>query len=288
MKEGHDLIEDGSFEHCVTSCFICRVLDFLHAAPGEYTVIFTSGCTGALKLIAECFDFTGEFSTRPEKTDGSDEAVNSNQGLQRPTDDQEIPPSNLPLKFRKNFPHGKSGCFCYLLDNHTSVQGMREVAASKGAEIICFEEADLMGVSKPGAGHQASNGQILDAQDSHSENTPRGNCLWAFPAQSNFSGRKYPLDWLIKAKKGDFPVQKSCAGPWFTLLDSAALLATSPLDLSQHKPDFVSLSFYKMFGCPTGLGKIFFLREVKQNKSSLKTRIRPEMVSNDNKHFEST
>ncbi|XP_064594606.1 molybdenum cofactor sulfurase-like [Liolophura sinensis] len=238
-----------------------RVLDFLHAAPGEYTLIFTSGCTGALKLIAEYFDFTGEFSARPEKTDGSDEAVNSNDSLQRPTDDQKIPPSNLPLKFHKNLPHGKSGCFCYLLDNHTSVQGMREVAASKGAEIICFEEADLMGVSMPGAGHQASNGQILDVRGSRREHTPRGNCLWAIPAQSNFSGRKYPLDWLIKAKKGDFPVQKSCAGPWFTLLDSAALLGTSPLDLSQHKPDFVSLSFYKMFGYPTGLGALVVHRD---------------------------
>ncbi|MFZ5912125.1 MAG: aminotransferase class V-fold PLP-dependent enzyme, partial [Chloroflexota bacterium] len=40
------------------------------------------------------------------------------------------------------------------------------------------------------------------------------------------------------------------------LLDAAAYVPTNRLDLSRFKPDFVPVSFYKMFGCPTGLGAL--------------------------------
>ncbi|CAL4060995.1 unnamed protein product, partial [Meganyctiphanes norvegica] len=41
---------------------------------------------------------------------------------------------------------------------------------------------------------------------------------------------------------------------WFVLLDAAGYAATCPLDLSKYQPDFVPISFYKIFGFPTGLG----------------------------------
>src|SRR5919108_578325 len=43
---------------------------------------------------------------------------------------------------------------------------------------------------------------------------------------------------------------------WNVLLDAAAFVPTNKLDLSKVKPDFVPLSFYKMFGYPTGLGAL--------------------------------
>ena len=53
---------------------------------------------------------------------------------------------------------------------------------------------------------------------------------------------KHPLDIIAKAQsKG-----------WRVLLDAAAFVPTNPLDLSAARPDFVTLSFYKMFGHPTG------------------------------------
>ena len=42
---------------------------------------------------------------------------------------------------------------------------------------------------------------------------------------------------------------------WYVLLDAASYASTSPLDLSAVKPDFVPISFYKIFGYPTGLGE---------------------------------
>ena len=38
------------------------------------------------------------------------------------------------------------------------------------------------------------------------------------------------------------------------LLDAAAFVPTNRLDLRVVTPDFVAVSFYKMFGYPTGVG----------------------------------
>jgi selenocysteine lyase/cysteine desulfurase len=70
--------------------------------------------------------------------------------------------------------------------------------------------------------------------------------LLAFPAQSNFSGVQHPLEWVARAR----------ARGWDVLLDAAAFVPTSQLDLSAVRPDFVALSFYKMFGYPTGIGAL--------------------------------
>ena len=72
----------------------------------------------------------------------------------------------------------------------------------------------------------------------------RTNKLFAFPAQSNVSGVKHDLGWAKKAKNLN----------WDLLLDAAAFVPTSRLDLTRVKPDYVSLSFYKIFGYPIGLG----------------------------------
>jgi len=68
--------------------------------------------------------------------------------------------------------------------------------------------------------------------------------LFAFPAQSNFTGVKHPLEL----------VERAHARGWDVLLDAAAFVPTNRLDLQRVQPDFVSVSFYKMFGYPTGVG----------------------------------
>ena len=44
-------------------------------------------------------------------------------------------------------------------------------------------------------------------------------------------------------------------------LDAAAYVATNRLDLSVWHPDFVALSFYKIFGWPTGVGCLLARRD---------------------------
>jgi molybdenum cofactor sulfurtransferase len=43
---------------------------------------------------------------------------------------------------------------------------------------------------------------------------------------------------------------------WMVLIDAAKGCATLPPDLSEYPADFVVLSFYKLFGYPTGLGAL--------------------------------
>ena len=45
------------------------------------------------------------------------------------------------------------------------------------------------------------------------------------------------------------------------LLDAAAFVPTNRLDLQLHSPDFVVMSFYKMFGYPTGVGCLLVRNE---------------------------
>ncbi len=63
---------------------------------------------------------------------------------------------------------------------------------------------------------------------------------------------------------GNFPALQE-AGPapwgrWRVLLDAAKGCATHPPDLSRHPADFVALSFYKLFGFPTGEGRLRFAK----------------------------
>ncbi|KAH9093327.1 hypothetical protein Ae201684P_008983 [Aphanomyces euteiches] len=91
--------------------------------------------------------------------------------------------------------------------------------------------------------------------------------LFAFPGECNFSGAKHSLS-IVSAVQSNahkkMNLEKYCLGAksvapegkWFVLLDAAKLAATNPIDFSRVKPDFVVVSFYKMFGYPTGLGTL--------------------------------
>ncbi len=132
----------------------------------------------------------------------------------------------------ESYPFSPDGQYVLTFDNHNSVNGIREFARTKGATVtyipvippdLRVDETKLFAVlDKPGSGHN----------------------LFAYPAQSNFSGVKHPLEWIAYAQ----------ARSWDVLVDFAAFAPTNPLDLSQWHPDFVDLSFYKMFGYPTGIG----------------------------------
>lgn len=86
--------------------------------------------------------------------------------------------------------------------------------------------------------------------------------LFAFPAESNFSGNLYNLDMIRIAKTGAYSARKIKKGKWFVLLDAAKYVSTNKLDLSVYSPDFVTLSFYKMFGFPTGIGALLVKKNI--------------------------
>lgn len=129
------------------------------------------------------------------------------------------------------------GCsFRLTADNHNSVNGIREFAANRGADVRYLKIGTDLRISD------------LEAQLTGVD--PSARNLFAYPAQSNFSGVKHPLEWIEIAREMGYDV----------LLDAAAFTPTSRLDLGKVKPDFVALSFYKMFGFPTGVGALLARR----------------------------
>ena len=163
------------------------VLDFFHASPDEYAVIFTQNASGALKLVGE------------------------------------------------SYPFAPGGRYLLTFDNHNSVNGIREFARAHGAEVTyapVLPPDMYMDDEKLAA--------YLDAADSSAHN------LFAYPAQSNFSGVQHSLEWIARAQ----------GHGWDVLLDAAAFVPTNVLDLSCYHPDFVTLSFYKICGYPTGVGAL--------------------------------
>lgn len=133
----------------------------------------------------------------------------------------------------ESYPFEPGGRYMLTFDNHNSVNGIREFARHKGAEIVYIP------VLRPDLRlDEEKFSQSLD------EAVQGQNNLFAYPAQSNFSGVQHPLEW----------VERAHAKGWDVLVDCAAFVPTNYLDLSQVKPDFLSLSFYKMFGYPTGIG----------------------------------
>jgi len=138
------------------------------------------------------------------------------------------------------YPFAPGGTFALTYDNHNSVNGMREFARARGAAI------HYLPVRPPEMRlDQEAVAALLESPDAAAAR------LLAFPAQSNFSGVMHPLDLVGRAQ----------ARGWDVLLDAAAFAPTHILDLEQVKPQFVSLSFYKMFGFPTGVGALLARRD---------------------------
>lgn len=122
-------------------------------------------------------------------------------------------------------------------DNHNSVNGLREYAKRRKCRTVYVPCGfpDL----------------TIDVRRLKKALRPRGavlSCsspgLFAYPAQSNFSGVRHSLEYVNLAQSRGFDV----------LLDAAAFVPTNELDLAQIKPEFVIVSWYKMFGFPTGVG----------------------------------
>jgi molybdenum cofactor sulfurtransferase len=139
----------------------------------------------------------------------------------------------------ESYPFSSASRYLLTFDNHNSVNGIREFARAKGATV------DYVPLSTPELRlNRARIASLLDHADRAQNN------LFAYPAQSNFSGVKHPLDLVAEAQsKG-----------WDVLLDSAAFVPTNRLDLGAVRPDFVTVSFYKMFGYPTGVGVLLARR----------------------------
>jgi selenocysteine lyase/cysteine desulfurase len=135
----------------------------------------------------------------------------------------------------ESYPFGPAAGLVLTADNHNSVNGIGEYARRAGAPVVYLPLRDDLHLHHPEA-RLAQEG---------------GAGLFAFPAQSNFSGVRHPLSLVRRAHESGYHV----------LLDAAAFVASHPLSLRAFPADFVAVSFYKMFGYPTGVGALIARHE---------------------------
>lgn len=202
------------------------VRNHFHVSKDEYDVVFTSGATSSMSLVCQCF------------------------------------------------PWSDTSRILYPMNAHTSLLGLRDYAPNA----YCAPSSIFQDVNN----EEASN---VDESPGESGVVCEYNLLLV-PGECNFSGAKASLkrvaelsrlhgDTLIhihptKTVKQLRPEQlQNSSGsnsPWLWLLDAAKLASTSEVDLSllpkAQRPHFVALSFYKIFGYPTGLGALLIRRDV--------------------------
>lgn len=142
------------------------------------------------------------------------------------------------------YPFDADNRFLLTFDNHNSVNGIREHARRARSQVRYV----------PGSGPELRvDESVLEEALADAAVYGRGGRagLFAYPGQSNFSGVRHPLRWIALAQRHGFDV----------LLDAAALVPTTKLDLSVVHPEFVTVSWYKLFGYPTGIGCLIARRE---------------------------
>ena len=253
-----------------------EVAQFLNTDLTQYSVLFTPGTTGACRLLAEAFCW-GE---------GEGEGVRGGHVYWN----SELGEYTQSCAAVQRALLAKQSCCMYLEPSHTSVVGMREIARERGALSVCVREEDLFGGvpsnllpcpfvqrESPHSGPDTSIPKLfkgITTAEEASETFLRlsrdrlsreealkrqGLHLLSYPATCNFSGRRYPLgalELLARSglKLGDVTFPPNSVK---VFIDAAAALSTSEIDLSRDSPHFLAVSFYKLFGFPTGIGALF-------------------------------
>lgn len=137
----------------------------------------------------------------------------------------------------ESFPFGPTSTLVLSQDNHNSVNGIREFALRRRARVRPVGLDAELRLSRPRSALEIRRSQ--------------GPSLFAYPAQSNFSGVKHPLSLIAEAQRLGYRV----------LLDAAAFLPSNPISLRSVRPDFLALSTYKLFGFPAGVGALVARRD---------------------------
>ena len=192
----HFNCEPGRFSGLDTVPSKCHPTDF---HPG-YEVVFTSGATEALRIVAECFSWT------------------SCQVC------------------------GKASKLLYGHNSHTSVVGMRGLALSCGAQFQCRELDDIC---TPDACCDEMPSEQQDCLCRHQN-------LLVVSAECNFGADRPNTRSIVRTFRK--------RSKWSSMVDFSKAASTSVVDLKASDPDFACISFYKLFGEPTGLGALFVRR----------------------------
>ncbi|CAE6466620.1 unnamed protein product [Rhizoctonia solani] len=142
----------------------------------------------------------------------------------------------------ESFPFTSESSLILPVDAHNSVQGIRAFAGRAGASVKyvpCLEEG--------GFDMEEALRMLQALTEPPGSSDPRSRSLMALTGLSNLTNRKVPLQGIVSAAQ---------AHGVHTILDAAALAPTTRISLRSIPVDSMVVSFYKMFGFPTGVGAL--------------------------------
>lgn len=234
--------------------------------PG-YEILFTSGTTEAIRIIAEHFPWS------------------SQQQQKHPT-----------VSLYNRTSAANTSLLVYAQNSHTSVVGIREVAlqCNPSTSIVCQPIDSLINTILHHDNYRSLDDRFralsMKINDTRIPSKGRDgvttnphcstmcpNCikhLLVVPMECNFSGDRPDISTTFQRLRDidssttgsterilcEYCQQKDHNQSWYTLLDIAKAASTGSVNLCELNPDFAVASFYKMFGEPTGLGCLFVKR----------------------------
>ncbi|XP_070018899.1 molybdenum cofactor sulfurase isoform X2 [Nicotiana sylvestris] len=194
-----------------------QVLNFFNASPREYSCIFTSGATSALKLVGETFPWSSQSSFM-----------------------YSVENHNSVLGIREYALSKGAAAFAVDIEESTHL-GESESPKSN----LKLTQHHVQRRSECGELKEGTTGNAYNLFAFPSECNFSGRKFDPYLVK------------VIKEESerilGSSQYGRGC---WLVLIDAAKGCATDPADLSKFKADFVVFSFYKLFGYPTGLGAL--------------------------------
>ena len=171
-------------------------------------------------------------------------------------------------------PFSSQSEYAYMIDSHNSLIGIRQQVKLKGGIFSVIDYPNEI-YEKENTNNSDLSFRLKTTELINEETHSQSYCLFAMPAENNFNGLRAPLDRLLKPfldsreqSTEHFPIpvhrkpSKQCQ--WLTLIDCAKYLSTKVFSLSKYPVDFLVLSFYKIFGYPTGLGALIIRNQTLQ------------------------
>ncbi|XP_049413615.1 molybdenum cofactor sulfurase isoform X2 [Solanum stenotomum] len=194
-----------------------QVLSFFNASPREYSCIFTSGATAALKLVGETFPWS------------------SNSSFMYTMENH-----NSVLGIREYALSKGAAAFAVDIEEGTHL-GESESPKSN----LKLTQRHIQRRSEGRVAKEGMTGNTYNLFAFPSECNFSGR---------KFDPNLVKI--IKEGSERILESSQYCRGSWLVLIDAAKGCATNPPDLSKFKADFVVFSFYKLFGYPTGLGAL--------------------------------
>jgi len=266
-----------------------RVLKHLGVSARTHSVVFTYNVSTGLALLGAAFPFSAstQHSSSATACSACATAAAPSQGASGSELALLMDNHNSVLGLRERVKMlGKKGArFSLLRPREWDPAETERSATAKELECCC--SASLLAQFDTAATSAAAAASSSPA--SAASPSAVHPCLLVFPAESNFDGRIYDASLAARLREYNHPLPlppdateaerqahaaataaaaAACqrnplslhhAGPsfrWYSALDASKYLCTSALNLQETPVDFVLMSFYKMFGYPTGLAAL--------------------------------